>query len=149
MPETMQLVQIGTDMSVEIIPFDIGADGSPTYYTARALTGIVDRVMERRRNLLDETSGLSHDLENYTPYKKSWDVQLDTIRYTDTNPLENTFEGYRHAKVILTGPTAIHTYWGAIEEWTNPTERGKSVETLTLKPVNRGAGNPNPLIEAA
>lgn len=147
--ESFSLVQIGTDVSVEITPFTIGVAGAATYATAASLDGKADRVNERRRNLLDETSGLSDGLENYTPYKGSWDLQVDGIRYNDENPLQDAYNNARHAKVVITTPTKVATYWGAIEEWSNPTERGKSVETLTLKPVKRGNSLPNPLIEDA
>lgn len=148
MAEAMALVQIGTDVSIEVVPFTVGAGGVPTYAASQTLTGKAERANERNRRLLDETSGLGHGMENYTPYKTSWDLQLDGIRYSDDNPIENVAATYAFAKVIITGPTSIRTYWGAIEEWANPTEKGKSVETLTLKPVYRGAGYANPEISA-
>lgn len=129
--------------SVLVIPYQADENGNFQPSDELSLTGVVDSIDFKSKNILENVSGMSSRFKNYVVIENESSIILvEILKSIGRNFLAEVAYGFRYAKVVLTRGQQTWSFLGVIESYEENIRRGKSIGCLSLKQVDIGEENP-------
>lgn len=129
--------------SVLVTPYQMNEAGELHPSNELSLTGVIDSIDFKSKNMLENISGMSSGLKNYVIVENESSVVLvEILKSIGRNFLAEVAYGFRYAKVILNRGQQTWSFLGVVESYEETIRRGKSLGHLSLKQVDIGGENP-------